>query len=317
MPDKTLQRVTSSFMQDLYEKQEDVSLNDSEERCEKNWWADNDLLFIRRVGERSSRVFGSGGPFQLDQLHIGLIMSGEQDVTVNLRQYHLSRGSVLMASPESIMQQGSRSDDLDMQVIHLSDSLLLDMFKDKVPPLFAHRMTDQVFHIDEPTSKLLLTMLDALWQSIDTPFITSRNNLLESILNLMVTLSLRDEQYRQRHQPRGMEVLNRFVSLVAEHCDSQRTLDFYADKLCLSKQYLGSLIREQSHRSASQWIEEATLARIKVMLLHSDASLSEISERMSFPEPSHFSRYFKRLTGLTPNEYRTAEGATFFCNKAK
>ena len=92
---------------------------------------------------------------------------------------------------------------------------------------------------------------------------------------------------------------------MAEHCDHQRTLDFYADRLCLSKQYLGSLIMEVSHRSARAWIDEAALQRIKMMLRHSTAPLNDISNRMSFAEPSHFSRYFKRLTGMTPNQYRT------------
>ena len=292
MAEKTLQRVTSGFMQDLYEEQADVR------------WAGDGLQIIRRVGERSSRVFGNGAPFQLDQLHIGVVVSGEQDVTVNLRHHHLTPGCVLVASPESIMQQGGRTEDFDMHVIHLNDSILNEIFKDKVPMLFAHRMQDQTIQLDESANRILLAMFDTLWQTAHTDFRASRDNLLAGILNMILDLSQRDEQHRLGHQPRGVAVLNRFVALVNEYCDRQRTLDFYADSLCLSKQYLGSIIREVSHRSASQWIEEATLARIKVMLLHSDATLNEISERMSFPEPSHFSRYFKRLTGLTPNQYR-------------
>ena len=287
-----LQRVTNRFMQDLYEEQTDGP-----------WIADG-LHVIRHVSERSSRVFGSGGPFQLAQLHIGLVMSGEQDVTVNLRQHHLTKAALLVASPESIMQEGGRSEDFDMQVILLDDNLLRSVFGDHIPPIFAHRMNDLLLSTDEPTYNLLLTMLDALWQLVHTPYHTSSNSQLMAILNLIVALSQRDEQYLQTRQPRSVAIFNRFVSLVAEHCDKQRTLDFYADKLCLSKQYLGSLVSEVSHRSASEWIEEAALARIKVMLLHSTASLGEISEHMSFPEPSHFSRYFKRLTGMTPNQYR-------------
>ena len=286
-----LQRVTSRFMQDLYEEQTD-----------DRWIADG-LHVIRHVGGRSSRVFGSGGPFQLAQLHIGLVMSGEQDVTVNLRRHHLTKAALLVASPESIMQEGGRSEDFDMQVLLLDDNLLRSVFGDPIPSIFAHRMSDHIFCTDDPTYKLLLTMFDALWQAVHTPYHASSNSQLMAILDLIVALSQRDEQL-QTHQPRDVAVFNRFVSLVAEYCDKQRTLDFYADKLCLSKQYLGSLISKVSHRSASEWIEEASLARIKVMLLHSRASLGEISESMSFPEPSHFSRYFKRLTGMTPNQYR-------------
>lgn len=289
--EKDIQRVTSRFMQDLYEEQDGGR------------WAGDDLLLIRHVGERSSQVFGSGEPFQIDRLHIGIVVSGEQDVTVNLRQHHLAEGSVLMASPESIMQENGRTEIFDMQVVHVSDLLLQKIFGEQTPSLFAHRMNDMSLRLDGPSFALLLSMLDGLWQSVHTDFEACSNHLLAAILSLLTSLSQRDEQRKSR-QPRNVAVFNRFLSLVAEHCDRQRTLDFYADRLCLSKQYLGSLIMEVSHRSAREWIDEAALQRIKVMLLHSTAPLNNISDRMSFVEPSHFSRYFKRLTGMTPNEYR-------------
>ena len=290
--EKDIQRVTSRFMQDLYEEQDGGR------------WAGDDLLLIRHVGERSSQVFGSGEPFQIDRLHIGIVVSGEQDVTVNLRQHHLAEGSVLTASPESIMQENGRTEDFDMQVVHVSDVLLRKVFGEQMPAHFAHRMNDMSLRLDGPSFALLLSMLDGLWQSVHTDFEACSNHLLAAILSLLTSLSQRDEQ-RESRQPRNVAVFNRFLSLVAEHCDCQRTLDFYADRLCLSKQYLGSLIMEVSHRSAREWIDEAALQRIKVMLRHSTVSLNDISNRMSFAEPSHFSRYFKRLTGMTPNQYRT------------
>ncbi len=279
-------------MQDLYDEQANGR------------WAGDGMLLISRLSERSSQVFGTGSPFQIDQLHIGVVVSGSQDVTVNLRQHHLTKGDLLVASPESILQEDGRSADFDMQVIHVSDELLRSLFGDKMPQLFAHRMNDLGICLDEPTYKLLLTMLDALWQTVHTDFSSCRDYLLKAILVLISDLSQCDEQSHESLQPRNVVVFNRFLSLVAEYCDRQRTLDFYADRLCLSKQYLGSIIMEVSHRTAREWIEEAALSRIKVMLLHTTAPLSDISERMSFAEPSHFSRYFKRLTGLTPNEYR-------------
>ena len=277
---------------------------------DNGWWADRNMLFIRCLGERSSQVFGSGAPFQVDNLHVGIVVNGEQDVTVNLRQHHLTRGSLLIASPESIMQENGRSEDFDMRVIHVSDDHLHKLFGDQVPQHFAHRMSDLVLHPDEATFELLMTMLNALWQAVHldeakNPGITdTRHYLLAASLDLITNLSQQEEQSHTPLQPRNVIVFNRFLNLVAEHCDSQRTLDFYASQLCLSKQYLGSIIIEVSHRSAREWIDEAVLQRIKVMLLHSTMPLNDISERMSFAEPSNFSRFFKRLTGITPNAFR-------------
>lgn len=201
--EKDIQRVTSRFMQDLYEEQDGGR------------WA-GDLLLIRHVGEWSSQVFGSGEPFQIDRLHIGIVVSGEQDVTVNLRQHHLAEGSVLIASPESIMQENGRTEDFDMQVVHVSDALLQKIFGEQMPALFAHRMSDLSLRIDGPSFALLLSMLDGLWQSAHTDFDDCRNHLLTSILSLLTSLSQRDEQ-RASRQPRNVAIFNHFLSLVAEH----------------------------------------------------------------------------------------------------
>ena len=244
MAENELQRVTRSFMQDLYEEQDGG-------RC-----ASDGLLMIRRLGERSSQVFGSGGPFQIDHLHIGIVVNGEQDVTVNLRRHHLTKGSVLVSSPESIMQQDGRTENFDMQVIHMSDELLHRLFGDQVPRLYTHRMSEQSLYLDDASFALLLAMLDSLWQSVllgheedgdfkspqANAFTATRDHLLTAILSLITDLSQRDKQAQESHQPRNVIVFNRFLSLVAEHCDRQRTLDFYADRLCLSKQYLDNIL---------------------------------------------------------------------------
>ena len=59
-----------------------------------------------------------------------------------------------------------------------------------------------------------------------------------------------------------------------------------------------------SGRTASSWIDEALLSRIKILLRHSDLTSTEISDRLNFPASSHFARFFKRMTGITPQEYR-------------
>ena len=74
--------------------------------------------------------------------------------------------------------------------------------------------------------------------------------------------------------------------------------------MCLTERYLGTVIRQASGVTAKEWIDRAVISRIKVELRHTDESVASISEQMNFPNPSFFSKYFKRLTQMTPNEYR-------------
>ena len=103
---------------------------------------------------------------------------------------------------------------------------------------------------------------------------------------------------------RDEEFFRRFITLVNEHSKRERNVGFYADKLCLSPKYLGTLIRQISNQTVMDWIEQSVILEAKVMLKHSNLLVYEISDELNFANPSFFSKFFKRLTGMSPQEYQ-------------
>ena len=69
---------------------------------------------------------------------------------------------------------------------------------------------------------------------------------------------------------------------------------------------MSTLIKKVSGKPAKQWIDEAIIARIKVALRHSDKQMTQISDEMNFANTSFFTKYFKRLTGMTPLQFRNS-----------
>ena len=67
---------------------------------------------------------------------------------------------------------------------------------------------------------------------------------------------------------------------------------------------MSSIINRVSGKPAKQWIDEAIIARVKVALRHSDKPLAVIADEMHFANTSFFTKYFKRLTGMTPLQFR-------------
>lgn len=78
-----------------------------------------------------------------------------------------------------------------------------------------------------------------------------------------------------------------------------------ADHLRLSPQNLNAVCRKVSGRSASELIVEQVILEAKRYLLHSDKNISEIALTLNFSDPSHFVKYFKRITGETPQVFRS------------
>lgn len=290
-----LPRVTGELMQELYEKQQD------------RIWVDDQMVMIRRNGEESERVFSSGQPYQITSTHIGIVMDGEADIIVNLRTYHLQKGMMLVNTPESVMQMKRKEGHLDIKAIHISDEIVAAALGNNKIQFFRQRMNAFITMLSDEHRILLLSFFDSLWLSLHSDAKRCREGIIASIVQLVIHLYSTSEKETEKdssQEGHNIFVLNQFLDLVNKNCHNHRDLDFYADKICLSKQYLSSIISEVSRQTAKEWIEEATITRIKVLLRHSDMSLNEISSKMSFPEPSHFSRYFKRLTGMTPAEYR-------------
>lgn len=96
----------------------------------------------------------------------------------------------------------------------------------------------------------------------------------------------------------------RFLFLVQEHCKQNRDVAFYADKLFIVPKYLSEICRKVSYQPASDWIEQFTGNELKRLLDDRSLSLTDIADEMNFSTFSFFSRYVKKVLGVTPSEYR-------------
>ena len=82
------------------------------------------------------------------------------------------------------------------------------------------------------------------------------------------------------------------------------SVKYFADKVFLSSNYFGDMIRKQTGKTASEYIQTKVIERAKENLHSSDKTMSEIAYDLGFQYPQHLSRMFKRVAGCTPNEFR-------------
>ena len=103
---------------------------------------------------------------------------------------------------------------------------------------------------------------------------------------------------------RSSEYFERLMALLSEHYREQRNVEFYAENMNLSSKHLSRVIRNYTGKSVHQWIDEFVALEIKNLLKYSNMSIQQISYHLNFPNPSFMGQYFKRITGLTPGEYK-------------
>ena len=110
---------------------------------------------------------------------------------------------------------------------------------------------------------------------------------------------------------RSETLRQRFRELLMEECRMHREVTFYADKLCVTSDYLSKVVREYDGQSAAKWIINAVITEAKILLREPDKkTINQIAIELNFPDQSTFGKFFKRNTGLSPLEYKKGEKTT-------
>lgn len=109
---------------------------------------------------------------------------------------------------------------------------------------------------------------------------------------------------RHKHSMQSGTLLERFMLLVAEHCMEEREVKYYADQLHITPKYLNQVIKAGTGNTASEWIQRHARENIILLLQNKNLNLAEIADQMNFSSRSFFTRYVKKMLGVTPTEYR-------------
>jgi YesN/AraC family two-component response regulator len=103
--------------------------------------------------------------------------------------------------------------------------------------------------------------------------------------------------------PGKYQLLAGFLILLAQYHHTQHHIPFYADKLQINAEYLSKTVKKVTGRSAKYFIKQA-IVKEAMILLQGSPDIADIGRKVGFEDPSSFSRFFKRLTSMSPRAFR-------------
>ena len=171
---------------------------------------------------------------------------------------------------------------------------------------------NEALHLSERERTAIVDLLEKIHEELEHAVDRMSRRLLVTGIEMVLDYCLRfyERQFITR-QPANHDILTRFETLLNDYFtgDNARqnglpTVKYCAGELCLSPNYFGDLIKQETGRTASEYIQQKIIEQAKERLLMPATSVSEVSYGLGFQYPQHFSRVFKRATGMTPNEYR-------------
>jgi AraC family transcriptional activator of pobA len=221
-----------------------------------------------------------------------------------------SSGQFLFWFAESRLSGLKFSKGFKATVLFVEKKYLMDNIPDQSWSINAqlHSRTYPVkTEISQKDKNKILTNFDRL----NERFLETDHLFYDEILKLQTQLFILEmwhtfaNEYEQRkHSLQTGTLYERFIQLIQKHCMQHREVQFYSNKLNITAKYLNYLCKIHSSVTASEWIQRYARERIIILLQNKTLNISEIADEMQFSSRSFFTRYVKKLMGVTPNEYR-------------
>ena len=267
---------------------------------------DNVAILMEGRKDKIDKVLPLHTPVLLKEARIGIIRKGEAEYVVNLMPYTFKEGTVTFLNRGTIVQLNHVSDDFEMAGMALSDYLLTASFTKLQDNPLLNAYPVLIINAEHAEIEVIEHLFQATWQMMHQTDYSrdSVGNIFSALLHYINHLNHRHQHHPQKPLTHSREVFNQFIQLINKHSHQERQLTFYSNLLCLSERYLGTLIKQESGITAKVWIDKAVITDAQVLLKHTDKTIAEISDELNFANPSFFCKYFRRVTGLSPQTYR-------------
>lgn len=245
-----------------------------------------------------------GQPMRLAEWRLLHILAGRASYRINLVDHPLQGNEILVLPSDTVVEVQSLSEDFAAEALTVIDFPGVD--SNGTGRLLPKEMLHLL--LDTTNSKSFGTYFDLLYEQMTRAKVCDTAVSLLFLAMVADASSLNKTMYdgNNSRQSRGEEIMARFIHLLRQYGTTQRNIPFYAEQLHITPNHLSDVVRQQSGLSVMDWIHRTTTTEAKLLLKHSDMMICELSERLNFPEPTAFNRYFKKQTGVTPLAYRNS-----------
>lgn len=236
------------------------------------------------------------------QHEIGLVRLGECTIQVGERFYHFRSGDVFFF-PRGVLHGFTAGNSLGVAFVVVQfpdlEKGLLRKLRNS-PPIGR-------FSLFELEVSLFLDICHKLQREIggNLPFADIQcKALLSELLVLLLRSASRGVRFYL--SPRQGRVIERALQIMHNRYQDDIRIQDLAGEVGLSPQHFRELFKRYVGVSPKKYLMTLRLQRGKCMLLHSEYSVTDVASRLGFGSIQQFSRVFRKLTGLSPVEWRRA-----------
>lgn len=229
--------------------------------------------------------------------------------------YDFTEASLLCMAPEQLSFMTNMEEDVNAEGWGLyfhPDLFRTSFLNDKIKEYsFFSYDANEALHLSDKEKKTLYGIIQTIQEEFSLNLDVHSKDLIISNIEVLLNYCKRfySRQFITRsHHNKG--IVSQFEKHVQEYFDSEviqlnglPSVKYFAEKLHLSPNYLGDLLKQESGKSAIEHIHYHIIDKAKNLLLNSNNSISGIAYDLGFEQPQNFSKLFKKKVGMSPKEY--------------
>ncbi len=249
-------------------------------------------------------------PIRVLGLTIALCLEGEGVVGIGVKKYNFTKNSLMMLNPNQYLHSLQSTEPVKIMAIGCN----LELIEAIMPrisgflPLLIHNPIESVSLLSEENSKDIQEYMRLIGKKLngaDSPLKRTKiSNLIQALLCEIIEKHYVSKDGIEKPQTRKEEILSKFIIEVLQNFRSERSVSFYADRLCVTPKHLSAVAKEITSHTAGELIDHYVIMEAKIMLAETTLTIQEIANKLNFANQSFFGKYFKHLTGYSPTLFR-------------
>lgn len=247
-------------------------------------------------------------PHSHDFYLLMLITKGTGTHTIELKEHSVKPGSVFFMSPSEV-HAWNLSEDTDGYILFFNTHFYMMDYREgnifEIPFYNPQNKINSAFLQPKQLTGIKHLMENMRHESsLDLPIYQKR--ILRSYLDIVLMKLAAILKPAQRKKESGLpsRLIPNLQALINEHFISHNPVSFYANKLNITVQRLNKITHNQLDKTVAELIHHRMLAEAKRLLAYSTYTVSEIAYQLNFNDNSYFTRFFKKATSMTPEQYR-------------
>ncbi len=240
-----------------------------------------------------------------------VITRGQAQLSVDDHTYQLKEGDVITCKPRNIFEKSMMSMDFNALVLFLSPEYVAQLSQ-MVRMEWTYSMfssSHKILHADAMTVSRYRLYFDLLQNHLSSPD-TSHKELSLRLLFASMAYDLQDlrkfhaEELLHQTYSSAENILRQFMQHLHDPSQPYLNVCEYASLFCITPKYFSSICKRLTGKTANLLISDEIVRSSQIMLRDSSKSVKQIAAMMGFKNQSHFGRFFRQQTGMSPMQYR-------------